>query len=276
MRRSSRLGLVLMLGLFLAGPAAARGSDCDKDKDDDGGLPCEGETLVCDGEFSRVSVEEVVVPAGESCILSRSRVDGNVTVEEGASLVLFKCKVDGNVESKGAVDLDNSKVEGNVQIDGGDLIDVKVRENVQIASTRGVACEGRSNQVCRSSIQGDLQLDDNEAPFDIGCDRGNRVGGDLQVKGSNIPAEFDLPFVLDVRSNSVKGDLQFDDNTSAMGHFQILENRVRGDLQCDGNDPAPMGGENRVRGDAEGQCEGLERTTSSERKKHDPLVCDAP
>lgn len=41
------------------------------------------------------------------------------------------------------------------------------------------------------------------------------------------------------------------------GGVTISDNVIDGNLQCEGNAPAPTGGGNVVRGNAEGQCSGL-------------------
>ena len=276
----------------------------------------------CTETLSQVVVEvDLVVPAGETCTLDRSRV-GNVLVEPGALLVLVRSRVAGNVESDGAVEVSGTRVSGNVEIEdpAGSLTDlgkntfygnvssvgatdlanskvvgnVIVREsgslivpgtwvrgdiytedaafvhlagvvvngNVQVDGTQGTACSGKPNMICSSRIGGDIQLDGNLAPFDVGCAKGNRVSGNLRVVESDIPIEYDMPTVIEVRSNTVRGHLQFNANTAALGFFQIVGNRISGNLECQDNSPDPRGGGNRIRGTAQGQCENLSPESS--------------
>lgn len=71
--------------------------------------------LAYEGNFA-----EVVVPAGESCILAFGVVAGSVTVLEGGSLYSVGTHIHGNVESRNAssVDLSEAVIDGDVIVEG--------------------------------------------------------------------------------------------------------------------------------------------------------------
>jgi hypothetical protein len=81
--------------------------------------------------------------------------------------------------------------------------------------------------------------------------RGNLQVVDNEIQGN--PGQV----VIAVRRNSVRGDLQFQNNQTA-GVFDISTNSVRQNLQCVDNAPAPIGSGNRA-GDLEDQCAALGR-----------------
>jgi hypothetical protein len=208
-----------------------------------------GSDEYCQGTVSNGTFHNVIVRKGEVCVLDGAFVHGNVLVEPGGALEVMDSKVYGNIQADGAmyVWVENTYVEGNIQLD----------------RTFGVF-EHTANRVCGSTIDGDLQLKENRAPFAIGrCSmeqQGNYVYGNLQVEDSYLPMDFDTGFpyewALDIAYNRVYGDLQFFKNRdfrSAGGH-RIFGNWVAQNLQCKENYPPPVVDENTVGGDAEDQC----------------------
>jgi hypothetical protein len=217
-----------------AGPGANDGSN------GDGGSSSSDEN--CAGTLSDGTYENVIVDDGDVCVLDGAYVDGNVLVHPGGSL-----------------QVKDSEIKGNIQTDGAMYVwvaDTYVGGNIQIDRTRDVFAD-IPNHVCASRIEGDLQLQENRAPFAIGpCsagEDGNRVYGNLQVEESDING-FAFPYSLDIAGNYVRGDLQFFENRSDSGH-RISGNEVSQNLQCKENYPAPEVAENSVGGDAEDQCE---------------------
>jgi cytoskeletal protein CcmA (bactofilin family) len=87
-----------------------------------------------------VAVDEVNVPAGATCTLEGTTVDGNVSVGVSATLIARGVSVDGDVEAEGARDV---KVTGTATIGG----------NLQADANNG----GRS--VSGNRIEGDLQCE---------------------------------------------------------------------------------------------------------------------
>jgi hypothetical protein len=91
------------------------------------------------------------------------------------------------------------------------------------------------------------------------------VGGSVQVvqgkKARVISSRVKMDVLYDeqsgeviVRRNSVGGNVQAFQNT---GGVRIRGNVIDGNLQCKENKPAPTGGNNRVEGSKEDQCEKL-------------------
>ncbi len=76
---------------------------------------------------------------------------------------------------------------------------------------------------------------------------GTLVGADVQVTKDTGPIE--LP------DNRVGNNLSA---AESRGGIDITGNTIRVNLFCQDNQPAPTGGGNVVRGDAQGQCEGLD------------------
>jgi len=54
----------------------------------------------CDGEIGATTVETVIVPAGASCTLAGTQVEGNVLVSRDATLVADGIRVDGNIRAE--------------------------------------------------------------------------------------------------------------------------------------------------------------------------------
>ena len=286
------------------------------------GTPALADDFACDGAFSKLKLDNVIVPSGADCTLEKVKVRGNVKVESDGSLVTIRAKIGGNVEADGArfveilgktgirgnvtvksggslltlgakirgnVETDGArfveilgktgirgnltvksggslltmgaKIRGNVQTDGASAIQLlektSVGGNVQIEKTSGVPEVGVPNEVCGTKIKQDLLLKDNFAPFALGCR--NRIKGNLQVESNDIP-DFEtadglsVVTAISITENKVRGDLQFKANQGGSGGFEIFDNRIRGNLQCSDNAPAPAGGGNKLRGDAEEQC----------------------
>jgi hypothetical protein len=71
--------------------------------------------LAYDGTF-----HDVVVPAGESCILAYGTVGGTLTVLDGASVYVVGTHIEGNVESHnaGSLELAEAVIDGDVIIEG--------------------------------------------------------------------------------------------------------------------------------------------------------------
>jgi cytoskeletal protein CcmA (bactofilin family) len=149
--------------------------------------------------------------------------------------------VDGNVLITSACRLDGTRVKGNVLLySGGSLVgrSVRVEGNIQAERADFVDVEA-------SRVVGDIQLDG--LVGDRGRVAGNDVGGNIQLKDNRSR--------LEVQGNGVGGDVQAFTNT---GGVLISDNGIGGNLQCKSNDPAPVGGNNRVSGNQEDQCANLQ------------------
>jgi hypothetical protein len=137
----------------------------------------------CRGTIGAVTVEDVTVPSGATCILQGTRVEGNVTIARDGTLRATRTSVGGNVQSQGhrlVTIRESSSVGGSVQLeDGGEVqvADSRVGGSVQLKANRANA------GVARVTVGADVQLFDNRGAL---ASR-NRIDGNLQCKG-NAPA----------------------------------------------------------------------------------------
>jgi hypothetical protein len=135
----------------------------------------------CQGLLGAITVENLRVPQGASCILDGTRVQGNIKIESGASLTAQRVTVSGNIQGEGASFVDmlaGSTVGGSIQIKQGG--------------------SARTEYVL---VNGDLQLESNHGMLSI---VGNQVGGNIQV--------FQNGGGVTVAANTVNGNLQCKEN----------------------------------------------------------------
>ena len=121
--------------------------------------PAAAEERTCRGSLGAVTVDNLRVPAGRSCTLNGTRVQGKIRVASGATLVARRIRVIGDVQAEGArlvVVRDGSRIGGSIQI-----------------------VQGRAGSVLGSRVNGDIQFFENRGRIEI---RRNRVGGNLQCK----------------------------------------------------------------------------------------------
>ena len=115
----------------------------------------------CRGTIGAVTVDNLRVPQGATCILRRTRVQGTVKVERGATLRAIAIRVIGNVQAENhrRVALRNrSRVGGSVQlVQGGSarLAGTRVTGDMQLFENRG------RQSVARNRINGNLQCKEN-------------------------------------------------------------------------------------------------------------------
>ena len=141
----------------------------------------------------------VTISAGEQCTYtSPCEIKGNLTINGDPSGVLrtgvwLNCAVDGNLtDNAGMLVLASSAhVFGNVQISQGSTFTlgpgVLIDGNLQIQSVPGT----QLGTVCGTTVKGNLQVQNNRSPIQIGetpmqqnCP-GNTVSGNLQCTGNN-------------------------------------------------------------------------------------------
>lgn len=72
--------------------------------------PAAADERVCRGTLGAVTVDNVKVPTGATCILSRTYVKGQVTFQRGATLDARSARIVGNVQAEG-----HRNVNGNLQ-----------------------------------------------------------------------------------------------------------------------------------------------------------------
>ena len=135
-----------------------------------------GSNGVCNGTYYGTYIGNLKVTAGEVCIF----IDGGVT---------------GNLQqSGGTVELITSKVGGNFQVNGGGSFSITsgslVQGNLQIQQ---IPAGPGTNQVCGSTVNGDLQFQNNGTAVMIGAPApsactGNTVLGNLDVQNNTAAA----------------------------------------------------------------------------------------
>jgi hypothetical protein len=117
---------------------------------------------------------DVVVPAGESCILAYGTVTGTVTVLQGASIYVAGTHIHGNVESRNAasVDLGSGTIDGDVVFEGNvggevgpPLLRVAgvtlTRGDVRVTRNAGVEVAVRGARI----LEGDIRVQNNDDSF---------------------------------------------------------------------------------------------------------------
>jgi len=145
------------------------------------GFVIEGDEGTCQGFLGAVTVENLEVSQGASCMLDGTRVQGNIFVKNGASLTAQRVTVIGNIQAEGASSvavLAGSTVGGSIQLKQGGAARV---ENV--------------------IVNGDIQFESNQGAFNaIGNQVGGNVQGFLNVGGVTIA------------DNTINGNLQCKEN----------------------------------------------------------------
>ena len=209
----------------------------------------------CDGEYHGMFAGNVTVSAGQNCIFvgPGSGIRGSVQLN-GGNLTLMGSQVTGNVQLNGS---------GTFIISAGSIITGDLR--IQDLFGGGAAMD----EVCASTVDGSLELQNNAAPVSIGTGLasagnacpGNTIYGNLQIEsntaavsavgnrvGSNLTDQKNTAPTVD-NYNTVRGSLQNQNNTSAT---QVFWNTVGGILDCR-DDSSITGGDNRARF-KQGQC----------------------
>lgn len=139
------------------------------------------EDIACDGTVGSVTVDNLIVADGKSCILSGTTVTGHIFVQNSAILVANDIQVVGNIQANGASSIvvtGDSRIGGNIQAKGGGSAEIN-----------GVV------------IDGDLQIEENVGMV-IATD--NKIGGNLQA--------FDNTGGLTISLNAIGGNLQCREN----------------------------------------------------------------
>jgi hypothetical protein len=120
--------------------------------------PASAEERTCRGALGAVTVDNLRVPQGATCILRGTRVKGTVKVGRRATLKATGLRVVGNVQAEGAarVNVASSRIGGSVQI-----------------------VQGHASTLHRNFVIGDVQYFENRGLISV---TRNRVNGNLQCK----------------------------------------------------------------------------------------------
>ena len=188
------------------------------------------ENFDCRGTV-RGTFANVFVPAGATCRLQRSTVNGNVLAREGSRLYVSDTRVAGNIDGVEArvVQVKGGSLEGSIQIADGSS-----------AGEVGAAVYGRT-----VLTQGNIQI--------IKMNTGSiRIADVRLVKGNIKVEENSTGSSLEVVRNSVAQNIQVNKNQGS-GSKAVQGNRVSQIVQCKENTSPFVGGPNAA-AEAEGQC----------------------
>jgi hypothetical protein len=248
---------------------------------------------LCSGTAEGFTIAgDLAVPAGASCTLINSTVRGNVVVRADANLSLDESTIRGNltVRTNGFAGAIGSSVGGvtmlreafGVAAEESDLAGgVNARDSGfffsdgtnhgQVVSNTGqtVIISGWVSGNLRTTLDlltdvrdtvvtGGFTVDQAElgsvvCRSEIDGNAAVRGSGDLIQLGGSAP-------VTDCEFNVFGGNVTLADNTA---EIVIGGNVIRDNLACTGNASAPTGSDNRVRGEATGQCAELAPAVAS-------------
>jgi hypothetical protein len=220
----------------------------------------------CNGLYTGTYKGNLTVSNGQSCTFTNGGVTGNLTQTGGTVILQSSSFVGGNLQvSGGSLSLSYSTLGKNVQITGGGGFSigpgVSIGGNLQI---QNVPASPGTDQVCGTSVKGNLQFQDSGTATQIGAGGGcpgNTVSGDLTVQNNTASTTVDSNTVggnltdqnntalTQIDSNTVKGNLTDQNNTAGS---QVFTNVVTKELRCNG-DTAISGGGNTA-GSKQGQC----------------------
>jgi hypothetical protein len=182
----------------------------------------------CNGTYNGTFNGNVTITRGQKCVLVGGTVSGNIT-QNGGSLSIGNFTVKGNVQVSGSSTFSSSPyavIDGNLQI-----------QNVPAGEA--------NSQVCGTTVQGNVQFQDNGAAVQIGSSSvacpGNIIDGNLEIQSNTGATTID--------GNTVKGNLQDQSNSAAT---RVFSNTITGILQCQ-SDFAITGGGNTA-AQKQGQC----------------------
>lgn len=136
----------------------------------------------CRGVIGAEDVDAVVVPAGATCTLLGTDVDGDVTVKAGATLKADGVEVDGSVQAQGHALVHifgDSFIQGSIQIQQGDravVEDSEILGDVQAQQNTG------SVRFSRNRVDGQMQASQNTGGLVI---ENNVIANNLQCQQNN-------------------------------------------------------------------------------------------
>lgn len=249
----------------------------------------------CIGTADAVTVPgDLYVPAGESCILQGTTVQGDVQVRAGGNLIAQDGATlhgDVVVRRDAYLEIVDAEVLGSTLLtsaygsyaEGGTLGDIEARNagfhiglNSAQASHQAV---GTETSLESSWVEGDVStrggvltdLRDTVVTGGLtvtGMESGSmicasEIDGAVAISqtGGGVVQLGDGP-TAGCDGNVFGADVTLESNATESG-THLVGNVVRGALDCTDNSPAPVGSDNRVRGGAGGQCADLQPASSS-------------
>jgi hypothetical protein len=189
----------------------------------------------CNGNFNGVFNGNVTVSAEQNCVFtSPCEIKGSVTVNGGT--FALACTADGNVTISGssAFSIDGASIGNDLHI-------------------QSLSAGQPLSTVCGTVIKGNLVVQNNGSPVEIGANNANACAGN--TVSSNLQAHNNTA-ALSIDDNNVSGNLQVNNNTAAT---DVSGNTVTHNLQCQGNTPTVthVAVNIVVQGQAQGQCAGF-------------------
>ncbi len=175
---NSRLSGLLILAVVLAGCGGGTTTRPPADP------PTEDVPPEFECTFEDQTLPSLEVAAGETCELTLTTVTGAVTLAPGATLYAYIGTTLGSVQGQGAAEviLDGVVVEGDVQLEGGKIIDLigasDVGGNLQLVGNSGAI------NMSETSVEGNVQVSQNTGGVSI---EETFVEGNLLCEG-NDPA----------------------------------------------------------------------------------------
>jgi predicted PilT family ATPase len=159
------------------------------------------EETVCRGSMGRATVDNLVVPQGARCILTRTIVQGTLQVERDATLGARRVRVTGNVHGENArrVNVIRSRVGGSVQVKQGAAASVRnsvITHDIQYDANRSAL------RASRNRVGGSIQVFQNTGGVLIAS---NRVDGNLQCKENAPPPRGSGNVVQGVKEDQCAG-----------------------------------------------------------------------
>ena len=214
-----------------------------------GSVPPSG--TACNGAYTGTFQGNLSVTSGQNCVLVGGGASGNIT-ETGGNVVLSGATVGGNVTVNGGGTFSigpTTNIKGNLQIQSipsgsatNQVCGSTISGNLQFQSNHTAVLIGAGTPACAGNvIKGSLQVLSNTAPITLD---GNTVSGSFQVQTNSASVTMDTNKVsgaVQVQSNSgattldantVGGALQDQSNTGAT---QVISNIITGALQCSSN-----------------------------------------
>jgi hypothetical protein len=167
-----------------------------------------GGPTACDGVYSGQFSGNIRVSAGQRCVFIGGGISGNVEVVGGT------------------FELSNATLDGNLQVGGSSAVSLGPATSV----TRNVALDDISGGATPITV----------------CD--THIGGNLEVQGNASPVQLGSDTGL-CRGNTVTRNAAVENNTGAT---QVFTNTIGGNLQCSGNTTITGGGNTAAR--KQGQC----------------------
>jgi hypothetical protein len=203
---------MLVCGIMLAALPTARAAD-----------------TTCPPNLANTTVNgNLIVPAGQHCLVIGVTVTGNAQVQTNATLTF-------------GAPSPTSTIVGNVSVGTGAMVEAPVG---------GLTIDGNfvANQ-CSSvglnegvAVGGNFQIQYCTGIVSLG---GDDIGGNVACNNSST---------CSVSSNKVNGNVEVNDNSSA----EVTNNTIGNNLKCQGNTNITDGGvPNRVGGNKAGQCAGF-------------------